>query len=168
VRAHGVHRLTDAVPASVATWLGYVAADFIMHAVVLGPWWRSTATYWLPAGDLAKRIPLAYGAFALASLAIVRLLMRFTGPRPFAGHALRFGLLAGAIFGLVVTLTTFSVFAMPLSALLAWPASTSVAVGGAAVAGASVLRASRPWRQVLKVLLTTVVLSLAGVLVQSL
>jgi hypothetical protein len=168
MRLHGIHYITDAIPASVATWLGYVAADFIMHAVVLGPWWRSTATYWLPAGDLAKRIPVAYGAFAIASIVLVRLLIQLTGPRLLAGHALRVGLTAGAIFGLVVTLTTFSVFAMPLSAFLTWPASTSVAVGGAAVAGASVLRTSRPWRQVLKVLLTTVVLSLAAVLVQSL
>jgi hypothetical protein len=158
----------NAIAASIGAWLGYLGVDFVCHAVVLAPWWRSTTAYWLPAADLAKRIPVAYGAFAIVSIVLVGLLIRLAGPRPLAGRALRFGLTAGAVFGLVVTLTTFSVFAMPASAFLTWPATASAAAGCAAAAGASVLRASRPWRQVLKVLLAVVALFLIGVLVQSL
>jgi hypothetical protein len=47
-----------------ASW-SYIVLDFMIHAVILASWWRATGVFWLSPLELARRIPFAYGAFAL-------------------------------------------------------------------------------------------------------
>ena len=69
--------MTERKQAVVAAAMGaswsYIVLDFLMHAVVLAPWWRATEAFWLPPLELAKRIPFAYGAFVIycASLTVL-------------------------------------------------------------------------------------------------
>jgi hypothetical protein len=155
------------VPAAIAAWIAYVGADFLTHAVVLAPWWRSTESYWLPPATLFARIPFAYVGFALYSLSLVWLMMRLLGPRPARGAAFRVGSTAGVIVGFISGLTAYSVFPMPASALLVWPLSVTVASIAAAAAGQWTLAADRPWRRVLRVLLVTLGVFVAGVVLQN-
>lgn len=159
---------TSLVPAALAGWLAYLALDFLTHAVALAPWWRATESYWLQPAQLFARIPVAYGAFAIYVGCIMWLLVRLLGPRPRLGRAIWFGGVAGLLFGSTSGLASYAVFAMPVSALLVWPASAAIASVAAVAAGASTLDAARPWKRMLVVLLGAVVLFIAGVVLQNL
>lgn len=65
-------------------------------------------------------------------------------------------------------LGSYSLFRMPPSALIVWPASAIVEWAIAGAVAAWVLVAQRPWRRVALVFLTTVVLFVIGVVIQNL
>ena len=159
---------TARIPAALAGWLAYVAVDFLTHAVFLAPWWRATEAYWLPPAGLVARIPFGYGAFAIYVAGVMWLVVRIIGPRPQPARAIRFGAVTGLVFGSASGLANYSVFAMPTSAILVWPASVTIASVAAVAAGVSTLHADRPWRQVLNVLLGALALVVAGVVLQNL
>ena len=162
------HPPTPLMPAAAAAWLVYLAVDFLTHAVFLAPWWRATESYWLPPAVLFKMIPFAYLAFAIYATCLVWLMVRLSGPRPTAAASLRFGALVGMAFGSTSALANYSVFPMPVSTLLVWTGSVTIASLGAAAAGGWTLWGARPWRRVLVVFVGTFLLFAAGVVLQNL
>ena len=155
------------LPAVVAGWFTYLVIDFLMHAVILAQWWRSTASYWLPPRELFIRIPFGYASFAIYCVVLAWLLIRIYGEGLNLLIGLRFGAIAGFVSGLSSILGIYSAFRMPPSALVVWPLSIlldSTIVGGVM---AWVLIAVRPWRRVGMVVLAAVVLFIIGVIIQN-
>ena len=156
------------VPAAIAAWAGYLVLDFLMHGVFLAAWWRAAEPYLLPTRDMVRLIPLGYASFAIYCGALTWLVERL-----YRGHVgviagLRFGAIAGLVFGLASTLGTYSALRMPPAALLVWPASVVVESAIAGALAAWVLVAARPWRRVGLVLCAVIVLFLVGVVIQNL
>jgi len=165
---HDARRLpASLVPPVLAGWLAYLVIDFLMHAVLLVPWWRVTESYWLPPEALFRRIPYAYLAFAIYVACLMWLLVRLFGSRPTMRSSLCLGAIAGVLFGSASVLATYSVFPMPRSSLLVWPASATVASLGGAAAGGWTLAAAKPWKRVLIILLSAIALFIIGVLLQN-
>lgn len=155
------------LPASVAGWSAYLVFDFLVHAVVLAQWWRATESYWLPSGELFRRIPFGYASFAIYCTVLAWLLRRLYGDRLNLSGGLRFGAIAGLVSGLGSVLGTYSAFHMPPSALVVWPASIlldSTIAGGVM---SWVLVAGRPWRRVGVVIGAAAGLFIVGVVVQN-
>ena len=155
------------LPAALAACLAYLALDFLIHASILAQWWSATEAYWLPPLELFQRIPFAYLSFAIYSTVLVWLLVRFLGPKPGLRESLGFGAAAGGLFGIASVLAQYSVFPMPASGLLVFPASVIIGSLGASAAGASVLSSPRPWRQAIMVLLIAFAIVVLGVLLQN-
>jgi hypothetical protein len=130
-----------------ASW-SYIVLDFLLHAVVLAPWWRATQAFWLPPLELAKRIPLAYGAFVIYCASLTVLLIAVRGEQPPVLTGLRIGATVGTLFGVTSALGGYSVVEMPVSFLLVAPASTAIDSAGAGAAAAWILCGSRRWRRV--------------------
>ena len=156
------------LPAAVAGWLAYLVIDFLTHAVLLAPWWQATESYWLEPAALFKMIPFAYLAFAVYTTSLVWLIVRLSGPRPTVAASLRIGAVVGMTFGSTSALANYSVIPMPASMLLVWPVSVTSASLGAAAAGSWTLWAPRPWRRVLVLFLASLMLFVAGVVLQNL
>jgi hypothetical protein len=156
------------LPSTAAAWFIYLAADFLLHAVFLAGWWRATGDYWRPPNQLFQFIPLAYTAFAVYCAALNWLLVRLYGPRPSIRQGLRLGAVAGVIFGTTTTLASYSVFAMPPSALWVWPLAAIIELAGAGIAAAWVLNAPHPWRRCAAVLGIALALFVVGIIIQNL
>jgi hypothetical protein len=155
-------------PAVLAAWCGYLALDFLTHAVFLAPWWRATETFWLPPADLFRRIPFGYGSFLMYCAAVAWLLDRIYGDRLRVSRGARFGAAAGFVTGAATALGAYSVFRMPASSLLVWPVST---IAGSTVAGAAsawVLTGDRPLRRAAVVVGGAALLFVLGVVIQNL
>jgi hypothetical protein len=156
------------LPAALAAWLGYLVLDFLMHGVFLAAWWRAAEPYVLPPRDLLRLIPLGYASFAIYCGALTWLLARLYGERLGVCSGFRFGVIAGLVSGVAAALGTYSAFRMPPTALLIWPGSVVVESAIAGALSAWVLVARRPWRRVGFVLCATIVLFIAGVVIQNL
>jgi hypothetical protein len=135
--------------------------------VFLAAWWRSTESYWLPSGELFRRIPFGYASFAIYVAVLVWILVRLQGERPDVVRAGCFGILAGLVVGSFWVLATYSVFSMPASALIVWPVSITLESVGATTVAAWVLKAARPWRRAGVVVGAGVLLFIAGVVIQN-
>ena len=155
-------------PTALAGWWAFLVVDFLIHAVFLETWWRSTGSYWLPPGELFRRIPFGYASFAIYVAVLTWMLVRLRGERPRLSRAARFGVLAGLVTGTSWTLANYSVFSMPLSALVVWPVSITLESVGATTVAAWVLARPRPWRRVGIVIAAGVLLCIAGVVIQNL
>jgi hypothetical protein len=155
------------LPALVAGWFAYLVFDFLFHAVLFAPWWRATDSYWLPPSELFRRIPIGYASFAIYCAGLTWLLRRLYGDRLNLSSGLRFGAIAGLVFGLCFVLAAYSAFRMPPSALVVWPASFLLDSTIAAGVMSWVLVAGRPWRRVAMVIVAAAVLFIMGVVVQN-
>jgi branched-subunit amino acid ABC-type transport system permease component len=144
-----------------------VTADFLLHAVLLGQWWRSTEQFWRPPAELFALIPFAYASFALYAAGLLWLLISIRGRRPRLREAALIGLSAGAFIGATSALAIYSAVSLPRSALLVFPVSFAVVFAAGATTAALVLRALRPWRRLALVTLVLVFLFVVGVVLQN-
>ncbi len=156
------------VPATGGAFLAILTVDFLLHAVVLSPWWRATGSYWRPPAELFALIPFAYAAYALCAVGLCWLLVALRGERPGLRFAAGVGAAAGAFLGAVSVLASYSVLAMPPGALLVFPLSFAVALGAGGAACALVLSAARPWRRLAVLAAGCLLLCALGVVVQNL
>jgi hypothetical protein len=155
------------LPASVAGWAAYLVIDFLLHAVFLAQWWRATESYWLPPIELLRRIPFGYASFAIYCAVLAWLLRRLYGDRLNLSRGLRFGAIAGLVYGLGYVLATYSAFHMPPFALVVWPASVLLESTVAGGVMSWVLVAGRPWRRAGVVIGAAVALFIVGVVLQN-
>lgn len=152
---------------ALAAWAVFLAFDFLLHAVIFAGWWQATQRYWLPPEDLFRLIPYAYVSFAVYCAALIWLYERLYGDRRTFGAACRFGASAGLVFGISAVLANYSVFRLPASALLVWPASFLIESTAACAAAGSVLGSRRPWRRVVLVFAAAVLLLIVGIVLQN-
>ena len=156
------------IAAAVAAWFIYLAVDFLLHAVIFANWWKSTESYWRSPHELFRLIPYAYASFAIYCLVLTWLFVRIYSDKRTFGAACRFGAIAGLVFGFSIILANYSVFRMPASALLVWPASFLIGSPVACAVARWVLDADRPWRRVVIVFGATVLLIIVSVVFQNL
>jgi hypothetical protein len=156
------------LPAALAAWLIYLALDFLSHAVLLAAWWRETADYWLPPLELFKRIPLGYASFAAYCAGLTWLLVRLYGHRVAVGTGLRFGLVAGAAFGLTTTLGAASILDVPNSYVILAPTTLTLESAVAGAVAAWVVRGEGRWLRLGLVAAIAVLLVALGVVTQNL
>jgi hypothetical protein len=149
-----------------ASW-SYIVLDFLLHAVVLAPWWRATQAFWLPPLELAKRIPFAYGAFLTYCTSLTVLLIAVRGEQPPVLTGLRFGAFVGIVFGVTSALGAYSVVQMPISFLLVGPGSTAIGSAGAGAAAAWILSGRRRWRRVGALFVAGLALFVLGMVAQN-
>jgi hypothetical protein len=153
--------------AAIGAWFSYVVLDFLTHAVVLAGWWRATEAFWLPPADLARRIPVAYGVFALYCASLTVLLDALHGKQATVFTGLRIGALVGVLFGMTSALGMYCVVRVPVSFMLVGPVSTTVASGGGGAAAAWVRSGDRKWRRVGVLFGAGVALLVVGVVAQN-
>jgi len=153
--------------AAVSAWLITLAVDFVLHAAILASWWQTTQDYWLPPMTLFQNIPFAYVSFALYCGSLVWALTRFYGPRLSLRQGLQFGAIAGLVFGTMAILANYSVFPLPISALLVWPLSTTIESAAAGAIAVWTLNAPHPWRRVGVTLGIALGLFVLGVIIQN-
>jgi hypothetical protein len=156
------------LPAALAAWMAYVVVDFLAHGVFLAAWWRAAEPYLLPPRDLFRLIPFGYASFAIYCGALTWLLARLHGERLHVVAGMRFGAMAGLVWGVASALGTYSVFRMPQGALAVWPASVAVESTIAGGVAAWTLVCERPWRRVGWVFGAGIVLFVGGVVIQNL
>ncbi len=168
IERHLSLRKSTFLSAVIAAWCAYLVLDFLTHSVLLAAWWRATKIYWLPPQELFRSIPFGYASFAIYCAALTWLLLRLYGKHPTLIAGLRFGAGAGLVYGAGSVLATYSVFHMPTSALLVWPASVTVGSTVAGVVAAWVLVADHPWRRVGLVVGTAIILFIMAVVMQNL
>jgi hypothetical protein len=155
------------VAAATGAWWSYLVLDFLTHAVVLAAWWRATEASWLPPLELARRIPIAYGAFAIYCASLTMLLTVVHGQQPSVLTGLRFGAFVGVLFGVTNALGMYCLVRVPASFLLVAPGSTAVASAGSGAAAAWVLGGARRWSRVGLLFAAGLVLFIVGVLAQN-
>ena len=155
------------VAAATGAWWSYLVLDFLTHAVVLAGWWRATEASWLAPSDLARRIPIAYGVFAIycASLTILLTIVHGQQPRLLVG--LHFGALVGLLFGITSAVGMYCLVQVPTSFLLVGPASTATASAGSGAAAAWILGGARRWSRVAVLFVAGVALFIGGVVAQN-
>jgi hypothetical protein len=149
-----------------ASW-SYIVLDFLLHAVLLVPWWRATQAFWLSPLELAKRVPFAYGAFVIYGVSLTVLLTAVRGEQPPVLTGLRFGALAGIVFGVASSLGAYSVVRMPISFLVVGPGSTAIDSAGAGAAAAWILSGSRGWRRLGVLIVAGLALFVLGAVAQN-
>lgn len=154
-------------PAAAGAWWSYTVLDFLTHALVLAPWWRATAAFWLEPHEMARRIPLAYAGFAVYSLGLAVLLVVLKGEWPTVGMGLRLGAVLGLVFGVASTLGIYSAVDLPTSFLWVGPVGPAIASAGAGAAAAWVLGGARRWRRVGAVVGLGLLALVAGIVIQN-
>ncbi len=156
------------IAAALAAWVIFLAIDFLLHAVIFANWWKATESYWLSPHELFRMIPYAYASFAIYCLVLTWLFAQIYCDKRTFSAACRFGAIAGLVFGFSIILANYSVFRMPASALLVWPASFLIESTVACTAARWVLDAERPWRRVGLVFVAAVLLLIVSVALQNL
>ena len=111
---------------------------------------------------------LGHLSFAIYCAASTWLLIRLYGSHPKVTTGLRFGASAGLFLGVASAMGNYSVFRMPISALIVWPASLTVESAGAGAAAAWVIAANRPWRRLALAFAIAALLLVLGVVIQTL
>jgi hypothetical protein len=154
--------------AAGAAWLIYLAIDFFLHAVIFAHWWKTTEKYWRSPQELFRFIPFAYASFAIFCLVLTWLFVRIYRDRRTFGAACRFGAISGLVFGISIIFANYSVFRMPASALLVWPAAFLIGSPAACAVANWVLNAERPWRRVGLIFGITVLFIIVSVVFQNL
>jgi hypothetical protein len=154
--------------ALAGSFLGMVTVDFLLHAVLLSAWWRSTEPYWRPPAELFALIPFAYASFALYAAGLLWLLTRIFGRRLPVASAALYGVGTGTFIGVTSALAIYSAVSLPRSALLVFPISFAAVFAGGAVSAALILRAVRPWRRLAILTGAFILLFVSGVVLQNL
>jgi hypothetical protein len=155
------------LPAFIGAWLGCLVVDFLWQAVFHTSWYRANESFRLPS-ELFLRIPFGYTSFAVYCFVITWLIIRLFNNDISITKGMKFGAIAGTIYGVLFVGVTYSVFSIPQITLIMWPLSIvieSTITGGVA---AWVLIAERPWRQVAKVFGISLIFFIIGVVVQNL
>lgn len=150
-----------------AAWWAYVVIDFVIHAVLLQRWWRSTASFWLPPVELAKRLPIGYAGIALYCTGLCWLMTRIRTDAWRVLDGTKVGAVSGGVFGSVATLGVYSIVRVPPSFLPIGVISTTACSTAAGAAATWVASGTRKWRRVMVVLAVGFGIFAVGVVAQS-
>jgi len=153
------------LPAFIGAWLGCLVVDFLWQAVFQMSWYRTNAH--LPS-DLFLRIPFGYTSFAVYCFALTWLIYRLYNNDISITKGMKFGAIAGAVYGVLFVGVTYSVFSIPQVTLILWPLLSVIESTIAGGIAAWVLLAERPWSQIAKVFGVSLIFFIIGFVVQNL
>ena len=155
------------LPAFIGGWLGCLVVDFLWQAVFHMNWYRANETFRLPS-ELFLRIPFSYTSFAVYCFVITWLIFRLYNNDISITKGMKFGAIAGTIYGGLFVGVTYSVFSIPQITLILWPLLSAIESTIAGGIAAWVLIAERPWSQVAKVFGISLMFFIIGNVVQNL
>jgi hypothetical protein len=155
------------LPPFIGAWLGCLVVDFLWQAVINMSWYRTNQTFRLPS-DLYLRIPFGYTSFAVYCFVITWLIFRLYKNDFSITKGMKFGAIAGAVYGVLFVSVTYSVFEIPQVTLILWPLLSMIESTIAGGIAAWVLISERPWSQVAKVFGISLMFFIIGNLVQNL
>jgi hypothetical protein len=153
------------LPPFIGAWLGCLVVDFMWQAIINTSWYRTNQTFRVPS-DLFLRIPFGYASFAVYCFVLTWLILRLYNNDLNITKGMKFGAIAGAVYGGLFVGVTYSVFEIPQITLILWPLLNvieSTIAGGIAV---WVLLSERPWIQVAKVFGISFMFFIIGTVVQ--
>jgi hypothetical protein len=153
------------LPAFIGAWLGCLVVDFLCQAVINTSWYRTNRTFRLPS-DLFLRIPFGYASFAVYCFVLTWLIFRLYNNDLSITKGMKFGAIAGVVYGVLFVGVTYSVFEIPQVTLILWPLLNVIESTIAGGIAAWVLKAERPWSQVVKVFGISFVFFMIGTVVQ--
>jgi hypothetical protein len=119
--------------ATVAVFVVWEILDFIIHRLMLGGAYESTAALWRPEAQM--KMPLMFGVVLVASFAFVMIYDRLIRKRGMVS-GLSYGLWFGLAMGISMGYGTYAVMPIPYSMAATWFWGTVVqgALGGVIVA----------------------------------
>jgi len=154
------------LPAFIGAWLGCVVVDFLWQAVFHMSWYRTNESFRLPS-DLFLRIPFGYTSFAVYCFVLTWLIFRLYNNDNSITKGMKFGAIAGTVYGGLFVGVTYSVFSIPQITLILWPLLSAIESTIAGGIAAWVLIAERPWSHVAKVFGISLMFFIIGVAVQN-
>ena len=152
------------LPAFIGAWLGCLVVDSLWQAVFHMNWYRTNESFRLPS-DLFLRIPFGYTSFAVYCFVITWLIFRLYNNGISINKGVKFGAIAGTIYGGLFVGVTYSVFSIPQISLILWPLLSAIESTIAGGIAAWVLIAERPWSQVAKVFGISLVFFIIGFII---
>ena len=158
---------TKVLQAFIGAWLGCLAVDFLWQAVFHMNWYRTNQSFRVPS-ELFLRIPFGYTSFAVYCLTMTWLIFRLYTNDLSITKGMKFGAIAGAVYGVLFVSVTYSVFSIPEVTLIMWPLLNVIESTIAGGIAAWVLIAERPWSQVAKVFGISLAFFIIGFVVQNL
>ena len=155
------------LPPFIGAWLGCLVVDFLWQAVFHTSWYRTNESFRLPS-DLFLRIPFGYTSFAVYCFVLTWLIFRLYNNDLSITKGMKFGAIAGAVYGVLFVSVTYSVFSIAEVTLILWPLLNVIESTIAGGIAAWVLIAESPWSQVAKVFGISLMFFIIGVVVQNL
>ena len=109
------------VLATLGAFVVIAMADFVIHEVWLGEFYRMHAEWWRPADEMKARMGCMFTShFLLAALLTVVYSKGYELGKGGLGQGLRFGLLMGLLLFLPKTFMMHFVYPYPVSLLVSW------------------------------------------------
>jgi hypothetical protein len=134
-------KLSRRLRVALIVWLAMLGLDFVLGGGLFAGLYRDGGTFILAPADAFRRIPIGYLAFLIVAMTIVEITHRLSLSRMRDG--IRFGVLAGAVFGGTWSLSLYSIATLSAGIALAFAVTWIVLITiGAAVAAAAVARTS--------------------------
>ncbi|OGX28544.1 MAG: hypothetical protein A3B78_02980 [Omnitrophica WOR_2 bacterium RIFCSPHIGHO2_02_FULL_67_20] len=131
--------------ATLGAFVAIFAAEFLIHHVWLGGFYKAHAVWWRPAAQMGPMMPLMFAAqLVLAALLTVVYAKGYEPGKGGAGQGFRFGVLIGLLLMLPCSLMNAVIYPYPMSLIVNW------LVGGLAeiaLAGAVIGALYKPGKQ---------------------
>ena len=107
--------------ATIGAFVVICAADFVVHQVWLGAFYKQHAEWWRPEAEMMSMMPLMYLAhLTFAGLLTLIYAKGYERGKGGGGQGLRFGLLIGLLLSLPMSLMHCVVYPYPFSLIVAW------------------------------------------------
>jgi hypothetical protein len=120
--------------AAVALFVVWEALDFVIHGVLLQPYYAAQPELWRPQAEM--KVGVLFAATFIAAVAFAAIYAYFVRPKSL-GAAVRFGLVWGIGAGVAMGYGTYAVLPIPYVMAFGWFLGTVVeSCAGGAVVGA--------------------------------
>lgn len=107
--------------AALGAFAAIFGAEFLIHQVWLGGFYKAHAQWWRPAAEMQSLMPFMFLAQgALAALLTVVYAKGYEANKGGMGQGLRFGLLIGLLLMVPNCLTQVAIYPYPASLLRSW------------------------------------------------
>ena len=107
--------------ATLGAFVAIFAAEFLIHQVWLGEFYRAHAAWWRPEAQMKSMMPLMFvSQLVLAALLSVVYAKGYEPGRGGAGQGFRFGVLIGLLLMLPCSLMNAVIYPYPMSLIVNW------------------------------------------------
>ena len=107
--------------ATLGAFVAIFAAEFLIHHVWLGEFYKAHAAWWRPAAQMESMMPLMFASqLVLAALLTIVYAKGYEPGRGGAGQGFRFGVLIGLLLMLPCSLMNAVIYPYPMSLIVNW------------------------------------------------
>ena len=109
--------------ATVVVFVVMAALEYIIHGVLLAPWYAETPQYWRTQSDMMGRIRWMYLGYAFFAALFTYVFTRGYEGKPGIGEGVRYGFWIGLLLCLPTMFINHTVFPYPNKIVIAWLAA---------------------------------------------